>query len=148
MRNFVVNFSTGTIPSIKFVMTLSYANRLAGLGLKEWRMKVVNEIENLKEGADLDERQQQLFRIRSTVSQYRKKEQASLMELAIWMTMLVDAAFMGGRSSSPCPHRHKKKAKTQESTESFKHGVKEKERQRCRMLCGANVIVANVLLFL
>jgi hypothetical protein len=73
--DFAVNFPPGMIPSIKFVMALSYANRLAGLGLKEWRMEAVNEIENLKEGADLDEREQQVFRLRSTVSQYWKKEQ-------------------------------------------------------------------------
>ena len=102
------------------------------LGLGQWREDIQHEIENLQEDSNYDTRYAYSNRVRTKVNRYMAKERLSLLELVIWKAEI-----------------DKWKSKDTRLKRKFaKMEIYPADKANCRMLCGADIIIANVLPFL
>ena len=126
----------------RYLVKFSISERLKLIGLKQWRSNVTDMIEGIPETADSPpvDRKACLDGIRSKLATYerdflRLKEATSTLELALWKAKIDELTPVNPSSSGK---RNKKKPKVDES--GF--------RKRCRVGCGADIIIENVLPYL
>mmetsp|Transcript_29615 Transcript_29615/g.71274 ORF Transcript_29615/g.71274 Transcript_29615/m.71274 type:complete len:489 (-) Transcript_29615:54-1520(-) len=135
-----LNIAPGSTEMIKYMFRLNASKELAQFGLKRWRDDVYNlidreldnnnENENTDDETNMDEedmnpdyqnRLQKIVLMGNHVARYQLKEKLSILELAVWK-----GALEGGKSASS----------------------KSAQRETCRALCGADIIISNVLLLM
>jgi hypothetical protein len=94
--------------------------RLESLGLERWRADVTNDLINFPEDTDCQVRLDHISHLASKLSKLLIMEKLSLLESALW------------------------KAKIDESVQ----GNMSTDRETCRLICGAQVVISNILPFL
>ena len=119
-----------------------FADRIKYLGLEEWRAAVINETENLPQGWEgVEDRQNQLEVIESTLATYERLEVVSLVELTLW----------GMELDKVVDDENKDRTKRQKLTLSATpqdYVSLSATRQISRVNCGAGIVIPNVLSFL
>ncbi|KAL7529680.1 hypothetical protein ACHAWF_003076 [Thalassiosira exigua] len=136
------------IETFRFLVQYGLSERLDRIGVREWRLEIKERIGRIPNSGRL--RGLNLGRVKLMLSlvedSYRRlREAASALELALWKAKL-----------GPKPYRHRNKKKSRRN-KSKKRGKKRHEpkrkreaesRRRCRVNCGAEVVIPNVLQFL
>jgi hypothetical protein len=147
------NSDPEAVSILNHLVQLTMLGRLKLLSPELWRRNISFEVEAfyLK---DSSERANQIGRIYSALSKYERLEITSLVELALWSAKLADAKLetqrMTNGPTSPGDlegQRRCKKAKTDESS-FFKKQADAINRQACRVNCGADTVIGNVIPFL
>lgn len=131
----IMNSLGSPVATLTYLVRASIDKRLEALGLAQWRDMVLKETEKIPIEEDWEERDKQIDRILALVKRYELKEAMSLLELTVWK-MKIDEQSMGPNSSNTTPTT--KKARLDDS----------ENRNRCRVHCRVDVIIANVLPFL
>lgn len=114
--------------TLKFVVRSSLRNRLENLGLEQWRNNVLNEIECIHSMSEETGLQTQLDLVQSKLERYELMEVLSILELIVWKIKIDDEL--------------KAKGEHDEFTLSYEL------RGKCRISCGAEAVITNVLEFL
>lgn len=142
------NFAPNSVASIKYLLKVTYSYEVKSLGLQLWRDTVLNEIDGVGGVYDfLCDRPRivQLQRVCQAFFKYCMKEQLSLLELAIWKAKLHQQSkpkSISRLNLLSCFNPPRKKAKLCQSDDPSEM------RAYCRMFCGADVIISNVIPFL
>eukprot|EP00980_Cylindrotheca_fusiformis_P012314 scaffold3015_cov122-Cylindrotheca_fusiformis.AAC.9 len=132
------------------LLELTIAERVRRLGLPDWRDHVWNLWDSLvaqwKEEEPED--RMSIFRteIRFYLERYEQKERLSLLELAIWNCALERAKFSEDSSWVVLEGRARKKVKLDGS--KAMNILDASDRETCRIQCGADTVIANVLPYL
>ena len=117
---------------IKYIVHSCLGKRLSHLGLEQWRRRICNEIERIPEltgqprPEDFTSRQCQIALVYSKIALYEAKEALSLLELALWKGKLVELGLPLDSSNDQ----------------------KRDQRSKCRVKCGSDLVLANVLPFI
>jgi hypothetical protein len=125
-----------SIESLRFLMHYSTADTLRLIGIKEWRDNITKLIETLPRCFSYF----QYIRIKIavyTVEYLKLKDYSSILELALWKHK-IDQMIPATKIRSAAWDR-KKKSRTKESAEF---------RKQCRVTCGADSVIDNVLSYL
>lgn len=135
---FFVQGGLGDLDTMQYMVQLYVEDDLEALPFQWWRDKVEDQIEAIpypeKIPVDFDWGVRQVF---SLIDFFKSKEMASLLELALWKSKILQEEqllFEDDDGSRPLT----KKAKLDGSA----------HRINCRMHCGVDVVVPNVLAFL
>jgi hypothetical protein len=94
--------------------------RLESLGLERWRADVTNDLINFPEETERQVRLDHISHLASKLSKFLIMEKLSLLESALW------------------------KAKIDESV----RGNMSTDRETCRLICGSQIVISNILPFL
>mmetsp|Transcript_15782 Transcript_15782/g.28369 ORF Transcript_15782/g.28369 Transcript_15782/m.28369 type:complete len:419 (+) Transcript_15782:1-1257(+) len=121
--------------SIRFLIERSISKRMEAIGPKRWRRAIAAEIESNSVSVYLPRK---MTEVRSVLEYYeaeycKLKEATSILELALWKAKINESKSIEGRR-----RRHAKKIRIDDSA----------SRQRCRIGCGADHVIENVLMFL
>ena len=117
----------------RYLLEMTVEKEVQSLGLKQWRSNIHKSLDKFLEDMDVKQKFDQLPKVIRKLQSFEMKEVISLLELALW------------------------KAKWDESKSSTNFVTKGNRRKRakrghdktsCRLLCGAQVIIPNVLPFL
>ena len=116
------------------LLQIVLTDRIKWLGLETWKANLMNETQDFPKGCSgVDFRERRLEMIYSELAKYERLEILSLLEMVLW-SMQIDENFSGrwkGKS-------RRKKIKTSNDI----------DRQSCRIKCGAEIIIINILPFL
>eukprot|EP00980_Cylindrotheca_fusiformis_P010288 scaffold2294_cov106-Cylindrotheca_fusiformis.AAC.4 len=112
-----------TIASIQTIIRVTTQRRVQQLGLTEWQVAVTSNCENLIERDDVVTRRQRVYDFYLKLLRYERLEALSLLELALWSRKMDDA-----------------KNATHETGDLY--------RSECRINCGSDIVISNVLPFL
>eukprot|EP00980_Cylindrotheca_fusiformis_P011373 scaffold2638_cov114-Cylindrotheca_fusiformis.AAC.1 len=107
----------------KYLMFCSIAERLESLKLPAWRQAVLDMIDTIPD--DKSQRKSKTLAIEKKVMWYEWKEKLSILEMALWQAKLRDLNEVAPPSSMDAA-----------------------DRLRCRVQCGDQVVIPNVLPFL
>ena len=122
-----------SIEALRLVVRASVVTRVESLGRNEWRVDVMNAIEDFENDVvdynDMRETGIQIRLIHSKLAKYELKEAASLLECVLWKLKLLNQAIKSGT--------------IQESSSSPPD-----QRSNCRIHCGADIVIPNVMSFL
>mmetsp|Transcript_27945 Transcript_27945/g.59601 ORF Transcript_27945/g.59601 Transcript_27945/m.59601 type:complete len:562 (-) Transcript_27945:143-1828(-) len=125
--------------TFRFLTNCGFSKRLHAIGVKKWRNDITNEIHSA-ESVYRFNNSAFLAKIRTVMAnredEYHKlKEATSTLELALWKAKI-------NESNCICQSqgRKRRKKKTKMDATGF--------RRQCRMLCGASLVVENVMPFL
>ena len=114
-----------SVAIIKHLFQLTFVEHLKWLGLEQWRREILNKIDNFPfRSEDGIEKLSQLKDIEMTFSLYNRLECISLLEQIVW------------------------KQKITNGTNTSIRSISESDRQCCRINCGADIVISNVLPFL
>ena len=137
IESLVVNTSCDSRrETYQFLVKCSFIERINTIGLKQWRDNVINMVMgpkftmpyDVKEGNWLDDIRSKL--ILYEAEYHRLKEATSLLELVLWRNEIGKSKSDDGRKS------RKRKFEEPDS------------RSQCRVSCGADIIIRNVLPYL
>lgn len=106
---------------IKFLLLSLVHTRVESLGLERWRADITSDIVDFPESTDCESRLDHVRHLASKLSKYLTMEKISLLESAIW------------------------KAKIDESVQS---DMIPTSRETFRLICGAEIVISNVLPYL
>lgn len=109
----------------KYLVECSVSKRLQALKLPAWRQDVLDLIDKIQEETVRSLGQQQINAVESKLMWYEWKESLSLLEMALWHEKVKEATL----SNSGVP-------------------LDSNERWACRVQCGDQVVISNVLPFL
>lgn len=123
--------SADSIEALKFLLRSTVSKELKSLGLEKWRADIISSIEEFRQGMDLGEKFNQLPEVIERLHHYELMEWSSLLELALWK-----AKWDESKSNKEFIRKGRKRSKTAT------------DKTTCRVVCGAEVIVPNVLPFL
>jgi hypothetical protein len=126
------NIAPETPESIKWSIQLTLGDRIQWLGLEQWRRVVFNATERLLV-IDRSERLGLVHSIHSKLELYELKEAVSLLELALWKVKTDEVTLL---------------VEMEEIRHGKQKGLGHVDRQSCRVNCGADIVIANVLPFL
>jgi hypothetical protein len=118
------NQAPNAIVATRDIIKVTTQNRVKQLGLKDWRRDVTNEIEKLIYGDVVSARRQRIHRIYWKLLRYERLEALSLLELALWNRTIDEAQT------------------------TMNDSLDDLHRRICRINCGVDTIVSNVLPFL
>jgi hypothetical protein len=118
--------------TMRFLFKCSIHRRLNHLGLEKWRASVTNEVAQMD---DFSNRQACNEVMQEKLVELERKEILSLVEQSVWKDRM-----MGGGDDSM-------NIGSQEE-ESFATRSNPYWRELCRVKCGAEIVVSNVLPFL
>jgi predicted ATP-dependent endonuclease of OLD family len=120
------------IETFRYLLMDSISERLNSLNVRRWRAEIENCVNEFPK--DAKNREEDTRTVYAKLASYELlKQSAWLLELALWKAK-IDASV-----SSNCQIRCQKKVKVCD-------GVSHKEQ--CRISCGADIVVRNVLPFL
>lgn len=123
-----------------FFWEFTIVNRLQWLGLERWRVAMSDRVESW-DGDNARTRDGDLSRIYRALESYERLETTSLLEMRLWSIALDKAK----PASEPNPQRAKI-----EGMQSTRNGrtLDQIDRQACRVKCGAETVISNVVPFL
>eukprot|EP00980_Cylindrotheca_fusiformis_P000741 scaffold174_cov98-Cylindrotheca_fusiformis.AAC.10 len=128
---------------IQMVIREVLSERIQSLRLKQWRLEITNAIDSISDGKDdedddddtnyplqetMVQQQNRIGQIYGKVAKYEYMEILSCLEQAAWKHKIQDY------SSGNITHQQQEK--------------EEDRRQECRIRCGAEIIIPNVIQFL
>jgi len=125
------NGPTSSIETLRYLLHLSITNRLDSLNVRRWRIeleKCVNEFPD--NGYVREKGAKALYAKLETYESL--KEGTSVLELALWKTKIDEFVLRG---SGQCNKR-------------ARIDIDMSQREQCRMSCGADIVVRNVLPYL
>lgn len=99
---------------------LTALKRLKLLGLNEWKSAVSNQIDAFY-SADTSDRIENMKQVYYLLEKYERREIISLLESALWKAKIHESTLMGDATV---------------------------DREACRVNCGADIVISNVLPFL
>lgn len=108
---------------IKYLVRQSISDRLDQLGLARWQLDVSSLIDDLVGDMPAEARPAQIGSAYSRLQRYEQKEATALLEMALW-TAKLHLSFLDPTQLNPA------------------------ERSMCRINCGDEIVIANVLPFL
>lgn len=126
------NTRPSSLPSIHAVLRFALHERLQYMGLACWRSDILDNVLSLS--GSPTERLASIRTILGKLDRYERLECLSLLELLLWK-FEIDSSSL----SDPCQQRSPKRFKREEN-HSF--------RQGCRVSCGADIVISNILPFL
>jgi hypothetical protein len=148
----LTNASPNANAAMKSLYAQLYLPTSMRLGLEKWKCDIKGAILRIPEGNDFVARQDQANLVNRKVFKYVTKEWTSLLELVIWKAQINcrnnsianNTTMTAAATEDDRPRKRTKRevSNVQEETHS------EVERQYCRMICGSEVIITNVLPFL
>jgi hypothetical protein len=120
--------------------------RVHSLGLHQWRDDIWSRLNVFLAHWKQEEPEDRMEHFRSTVrvplETYEQKERLSLLELAVWNMVIENAKFglliEGRRARKKVKLHHSKPMNILDAT----------DRENCRIHCGADIVIANVLPYL
>lgn len=118
-----LNPAPNAISTARDMIKITTRNRVEQFGLMDWRMDVIDDIEKLVNGDVMSTRRDRIYRIFVKLLRYERTEALSLLELALWSTKINEA-------------------RTADAT------LDPLFMRNCRINCGVEVLVSNVLPFL
>ena len=121
-----LNPSPGSETAIKIVLHATVVSRLKWLGLEQWRLDMKNDVDAINYD-DMDARWQQVSEIYPKLATYEWKEAIALLEQASWKVKLNASSESSVKDEIDAERNH---------------------RQICRVNCGADIVISNVLPFL
>ena len=132
----LVNDSAVSKPMFRYLLESSIANRLERIGLGKWSDKM---IDGTQQWGTHDEREGRVKSMFSKLASYEhQNEVTSLLELALWKGKIYECHNSnnptGLNNPTDVETRQRKKAK--------------RDRQQCRIRCGAEIILPNVVPYL
>ena len=127
------------------VLQLTVVDRLKWLAFAKWRIDISNKIDALM-SLENDTRIQLVDEIQRKLVKYEMLETISLLEQVLWRFKMHDES---GFFNTDMHHgrRPQKKAKT-DNESHFIIQLDSLARQNCRINCGADVVISNVMSFL
>eukprot|EP00980_Cylindrotheca_fusiformis_P018463 scaffold6103_cov116-Cylindrotheca_fusiformis.AAC.9 len=105
---------------IKLLVRSLLERRIESLGLERWRTDVTNDIVNFPGTTDNEGRMRHISQLASKLSKYLMMEKLSLLESALWKTKIDETL----------------------------HTEMGTDRETCRLICGAQIVLSNVVPFL
>jgi hypothetical protein len=134
------NKPSGSLSLLSSTIQAMTRKRLKSLGLARWKIEVLKLIEKLSDDTDRSDQVELIF---SELAKYVRMEALSLLEQALWK-----AKIDGPKSVQRCEGRAKKKLKIGKATSIEVYCVGPVDRKTCRINCGAEIVITNVLGFL
>eukprot|EP00980_Cylindrotheca_fusiformis_P003969 scaffold874_cov126-Cylindrotheca_fusiformis.AAC.2 len=130
-----------TIPGarvcVEYLIQVTILDRVQWLGLQRWRVAVRDEAANL-DIQDLVGINRNVDQVYATLEEYEKLEATSLLEMHLWSISLDNTDSTSGNDTKRMKHDGK-------SAESGNSNI---ERACRRVICGAGVVIPNVLPYL
>jgi len=137
----MVQHGVDRVKSFQFLVKCSFMERINAIGLKYYRNKAINTVmgPGFIMPHEIDEGETWLDSIKSKLAEYEAryhelKESTIMIELSLWKMKLNNQS----KGQNKNPGRQNKKKKIDESD----------LRGQCRVNCGADVIIRNVLPYL
>jgi len=112
--------------TLQYLVSQEIANRVKELGCKPWQESVQSSVSQIPDVATALERKRQIELVRSTLELCEHKKSILFLEQALWKIEI-------------------EKWKTDEAAKS---SLDEAERWSCRINCGDEIVISNVLPFL
>eukprot|EP00980_Cylindrotheca_fusiformis_P027333 scaffold20012_cov179-Cylindrotheca_fusiformis.AAC.1 len=134
------NKATGALSLLCSTIQAMTAERMKSLGLASWKIKVMKLVGEISEDAD---RRNQAHLIFQTLAKYERLEALSLLELALWKCKIRELACEGQVEGNA-----RKKLKIDRARSIRFSLIDCHDRKSCRMNCGTEVIIPNILPFL
>ena len=133
-RSWEEHYATGE--TFKLICS-SVSGRVNAIGLSQWRTKVMSQITLIRDGHR--SRKADLANFRSTLVYYedkyhKLKEATSMLELALWKAKIVEQKSINHKQE---------KGRSQEMMTMDES----KYRSQCRISCGADNVIENMLPF-
>ena len=124
----------------RFLIHLSIYDRVEQLGLEKWRAAIRDEVNRLPDKGNMRNTELKGIKLKLAFAEYtydQLKEATFILELALWKAKIDECNSLVGkkRSSNRLSNKRMRVDK-----EGFVH--------QCRISCGAEVIIRNVLPFL
>ncbi|CAJ1938860.1 unnamed protein product [Cylindrotheca closterium] len=116
----------------RFLFECSIHRRLKQLGLEKWRSSVINEVAQID---DFSNRQACNEVVHEKLVEMERREILSLVEQSVWKDRMMD----GGEDSMKIGYQEEEPSATRSNPYW---------RELCRVKCGADIVVSNVLPFL
>ena len=145
--NFSIMFVSTEV--LRYVVMWSVAPRLDVLNHDPWCIDVLREIQNVPEGGrkNWKEKESQIRKVHRKVAKYELRELSSLLELAAWKAKLDSSLAVAATTSSSTGTSKEKKnggGEEEEEDAELNYAVL---RQNCRIQCGAEHMIPNILSF-
>eukprot|EP00980_Cylindrotheca_fusiformis_P027334 scaffold20012_cov179-Cylindrotheca_fusiformis.AAC.2 len=134
------NKATATLSLLCSTIQAMTAETVKSLGLASWKMKVLKLVEEISDDTD---RRNQVHLIFQTLAKYARQEALSLLELALWKCKIHDLICERGIEG-----RAQKKLKIDRARSIRFFLIDCHDRESCRINCGTEVIIPNILPFL
>jgi hypothetical protein len=136
----VYNNPSGSLSLLSSTIKAMTTKRLKSLGLARWKIEVLKLIEELSDDTDRSDQVELIF---SELAKYVMLEALSLLEQALWKAKIDDL-----KSVQHCEERTQKKVKICDAASIGVYCVGPVDRKTCRINCGAEIVIPNVLRFL
>eukprot|EP00526_Cylindrotheca_closterium_P024347 CAMPEP_0113659206 /NCGR_PEP_ID=MMETSP0017_2-20120614/32194_1 /TAXON_ID=2856 /ORGANISM="Cylindrotheca closterium" /LENGTH=144 /DNA_ID=CAMNT_0000573661 /DNA_START=45 /DNA_END=479 /DNA_ORIENTATION=+ /assembly_acc=CAM_ASM_000147 len=130
----------------KYLFEALLSPHLGSLGLARWRFEVSDEMDRLLyHSATRSERVQHMEQVLVKLNRYVQMERLSLLELAVWKASMEVALLYPGKPNG-CNEQDNKDIAGNGTDASEIRCVQ--DRANSRTLCGAQIVLSNVLRFL
>lgn len=140
------NNETEAVSLLKYLVQLTILDRLKLLGLESWRKEIVAQVETFYK-ADVLKRSEQIGFIYEALDKYERLELTTQLELTLWKAKITVEKIEARLRINPVViQRRRKKART-EDPPKLQHAVTI-DRHLCRVNCGADAVISNIIPFL